>query len=130
MKPLRERLRETDRIKPPGPTRVEDLRARLDRIVGPGRVFPASQVPPQAGRDSIDRFVQGRRVAAPSGQVFVTEWTAPTHHRHGATPLGELARLHEGASGRLFPEFLGRVSSPEQAAFLDTETTGLAGGRS
>lgn len=78
--------------------------------------------------DPIDRFVGGRRLAAPSGPAFLAEWTAPGDHRHGCLPAGELGRLLETGARALFPEHLGEVRGAEEIAFLDTETTGLAGG--
>lgn len=109
----------------------EDLRRRLDRLLGPGRaaaVAPAAPRPPRAARDPIDRFVPGRRLEAPSGPVFLAEWTAPADHRHGRLPASELGALPGDGARALFPEHLEAVRGAQELAFLDTETTGLAGG--
>ncbi|MEW6490745.1 MAG: ribonuclease H-like domain-containing protein, partial [Thermodesulfobacteriota bacterium] len=98
------------------------------------RVVAASQVPlrpPPPGRAPpapVDRFVPGRRLEAPSGPVFLAEWTVPPDHRHGWLPASELEGLPGDGARALFPEHLGEVREPGEIAFLDTETTGLAGG--
>lgn len=129
MRELRERLQRLGREGKAGAP--EELRARLDRLLGAGRVVPAAQIPPPAPRTpaaAVDRFVPGRRTQAPSGLVFVAEWTAPTGHLHGCVPTAELGTLPGPGARALFPEHLGAVGSAAEVAFLDTETTGLAGG--
>jgi uncharacterized protein YprB with RNaseH-like and TPR domain len=131
---LRERLRRLDRPRESEPVpgdgrdRAAALRERLDRLLGPGRVVPATAVQPPEDRGPVDRFVPGQRVESESGLTFVAEWTAPSGHCHGDWCVDELGRLPSGSTRALFPESLEGVDSPEQVAFLDTETTGLAGG--
>lgn len=115
----------------PPASQADELRRRLDRLLGPGRVIPAAQMPPrprEAPPAGIDRFVPGRRVEAPSGPVYLAEWTAPPAHRHGRMPAAELGELLESGVRSLFPEHLGELGDASEIAFLDTETTGLAGG--
>jgi len=107
---------------------TRELRARLDLLLGPGRVVTGSQVPAPAPAAPVDRFVPGRRLSAPSGIVYLAEWTAAPEHRHGRFPVSVMGSLPDGGAGDLFPEFLAGVDDPSQVAFLDTETTGLAGG--
>lgn len=129
---LRERLRRLDR--PPAPpaneeSPVSDLRRRLDRLLGPGAVVPANELEPAGARrraESLDRLVPGRRVRSAEGQTFLCETLLAPDHEHGRMPLREGAKL-DGPS-RLFPEFLAEIEDPAHIAFLDTETTGLAGG--
>ncbi len=103
------------------------LRARLDRLLGPGRVVAAVDLPAPA-RAPLATRVAGHRVDTPAGSTFVAAWTAPADHRHGRLPAAELGDLPWPGGHALFPEALAAVDAPEQVAFLDTETTGLAGG--
>ncbi|MDW7710571.1 MAG: ribonuclease H-like domain-containing protein [Deferrisomatales bacterium] len=129
MRELRERLQRLGREGKAGAP--EELRARLDRLLGAGRVVPAAQIPPPAPGTpaaAVDRFVPGRRRQAPSGPAFVAEWTAPTGYLHGCVPTVELGTLPGPGARALFPEHLGALANASEVAFLDTETTGLAGG--
>jgi tetratricopeptide (TPR) repeat protein len=60
--------------------------------------------------------------------VYLAEWTASPDYRHGRLSVAELGRLPFGGAGKLFPEHLGALDHPAHVAFVDTETTGLAGG--
>ncbi|MHB8766314.1 MAG: ribonuclease H-like domain-containing protein, partial [Deferrisomatales bacterium] len=134
MRSLKDRLAGLHRDPPtpaPPPAGAAELRGRLDRLLGPGRVVAAAELPPRpppAPPAPVDRFVPGRRVAAASGTVYAAEWTAPAGHRHGRLPADDLGALPWAGARELFPELLGGVAGPGEVAFLDTETTGLAGG--
>ena len=132
MRSLRDRLRGLERggnhRGDAQSTDSSELRARLDRLLGPGRVVPGSALPDKRAPEPVDRFVPGRRVGTPSGRVFVTEWVGAGSGRHGRMALGELAGLPWPDAVDLFPEQLAGLQSPAEVAFLDTETTGLAGG--
>lgn len=107
-----------------------DLRRRLQRL---GVVQGVRQLPPTtpaparapvsspAGRESASRL-PGGEVSTPYGPVWVEETRYPAAHRHGAYPLGALRSLPPAALA-----LLGDDPGP-RLAFLDTETTGLAGG--
>ncbi len=113
MSRLADRLRRLDRAPSPG---NPDLRARLERLDRPGRRVP------------LERFVAGTRAETPFGPVFRTEVVAGAGRFHGRLPVAALGEPPDGALRDLFPGELGRVDRPEALAFLDTETTGLAGG--
>lgn len=107
-----------------------DLRRRLQRlgvVQGVRQLPPTTPVPARApvsspaGRESAIRL-PGGEVSTPYGPVWVEETRYPAAHRHGAYPLGALGNLPPAALA-----LLGDDPGP-RPAFLDTETTGLAGG--
>jgi uncharacterized protein YprB with RNaseH-like and TPR domain len=132
-----ERLRRLDRRPeqagpegPPRSGRLPELRERLDRLLGAGAVISGAEVEargPARARRPVEGIVEGRRVETASGTTFLCETLFPADHTHGRLPVSELGTLPAGAA-RLFPEDLGHVGRAEEIAFLDTETTGLAGG--
>ncbi|MBI5018289.1 MAG: ribonuclease H-like domain-containing protein [Deltaproteobacteria bacterium] len=130
---LRERLERLDRSPASSPgadSRLPDLRQRLDRLLGAGTVLTGAQLEqrgPARARRPVEALVDGRRVEAASGPAFLCETLVPPDHRHGRLPVAELVALPRGAI-RLFPSELAGVERAEELAFLDTETTGLAGG--
>ena len=74
----------------------------------------------------IETVVEGELVTTPHGEVFQINLLHPPKHIHGNGPLTLDAPLD------LVAEWAGDSSiaqhTPEQFAFIDTETTGLAGG--
>jgi len=75
----------------------------------------------------IEEWLTGEEVETPFGRHFETEKRYEPHRRHGSADIGALADL----PGDLLDELSGGAISrvpPEEWAFLDTETTGLAGG--
>ncbi len=116
---------------------ADDLRKRLERlgvrlgIAGlqpkvEGSTLPARFAAPP--RDAIEDWVSGRVVDTAGGACFLSESRYPLGHVHGQAPLGALLEHAPSSLGVL----LGQGTSPgldfRQLAFLDTETTGLAGG--
>jgi uncharacterized protein YprB with RNaseH-like and TPR domain len=77
-------------------------------------------------RYGIDSIVAGRFLPTPAGDVFVAEQTFPADYRHGDAPIALTefapALTDWAADPRL------HQMDPEALAFLDTETSGLAGG--
>lgn len=132
---LTDRLRRLDRggvpeSAPEKSGRATELRQRLDRLLGAGAVVTAVEVersPTRRLRRPVGEVVEGRHAVTPSGETFLSETLAPASQVHGRLPVQELEALPGGAR-RLFPETLSDVERPEEIAFVDTETTGLAGG--
>ncbi len=60
------------------------------------------------------------------GDVYLAEERWPLRYRHGHLPLGDALEANETALARLAPGLHPREL--ERAAFVDVETTGLAGG--
>ena len=116
---------------------LEDLRARVARIDDKYRSHPhvsaadsvAEAGPAQAKLDQqyLEGWLSGAEVETAFGRHFETEKLYERHRRHGSAGIGDLEDLPH--------DFLDAVSegavpaaSPAEWAFLDTETTGLAGG--
>ena len=102
--------------------RLGELRDEVARI---DRKYASPQRP--AAFRYIEEWLTGEEVETPFGRHFETEKLYEAHRRHGSADIGALADLPN--------DFLDELSSgaisqapPEEWAFLDTETTGLAGG--
>ena len=114
-----------------------DLRERLRRVLGPSRPAPTEGQPRQdappadearARQRDVQDLVDGSVIAGPLGACFVAEHALPLDHRHGSEPRGRFFDVTDRSLG-----CLARAAEPleidrESIVFLDTETTGLAGG--
>ncbi|MGA3096886.1 MAG: ribonuclease H-like domain-containing protein [Bryobacteraceae bacterium] len=74
----------------------------------------------------IEQLMSGEVVRTAHGEHFETERLWERHRRHGSVDIADLAELPEDLLGPLTAG--AAVSPPARWAFLDTETTGLAGG--
>lgn len=109
---------------------LEALRRKIARIdrkytAGPSQPLRTSELRP--ARYFIEQWMTGEVVENPYGQHFETEKLFERHRRHGSMDVSNLLELPD--------DFLGPLSGAEvppapvsRWAFLDTETTGLAGG--
>src|ERR1035438_193500 len=99
--------------------------ARVDRKYANAAPPPRPPLRPDA--KFIEELLSGEIVTTPLGQHFETEKLWEPHRRHGSVYISDLAELPEDL---LHPLSAGAVASahPSRWAFLDTETTGLAGG--
>ena len=140
MSSLRQRLERLERTPRESPHRQPpispELRRRLDRILGTGTVAtgdalaapPSSAKPHPTGPPDLTRWLDAERVTVGDASALQVVWECPPAHRHGQTTVAEIATSIEGAARELFPEHLTGIDHLHQLAFLDTETTGLAGG--
>jgi uncharacterized protein len=113
------------------PNRSTELRNRLEKLAA----GPPHFVNPRSGTDtdfqtllSLADFLGGRWKERSSGRVLTVEREFSGHHVHGQIPLKALYRttsepVCQLAGDRAFVHF-----HPETTLFIDTETTGLAGG--
>ncbi|MGH9674459.1 MAG: ribonuclease H-like domain-containing protein, partial [Bryobacteraceae bacterium] len=69
----------------------------------------------------------GEIVETEAGRHWECEILYPAHARHGSIPIDSMAALPDDLPGALSAGKI-RAAPPERWAFLDTETTGLAGG--
>jgi uncharacterized protein YprB with RNaseH-like and TPR domain len=98
------------------------LRKRIARI---DKRYAAPQRPSPQPRP-VESWMPGREVETPLGRHWETEKLYERHRRHGSIGIADLEDLPV--------DFLHPISSavlpaaPDRWAFLDTETTGLAGG--
>ncbi len=120
MRSLRERLERLDRNRR-GKGGTSGLAERLERV------WQTRPEPDPGGRQPLERVVRGSRVPTEEGPVFRAAACFGRARRHGRFPLGALERLPGPGLRELLDE-LRHVASPDEIAFLDTETTGLAGG--
>jgi uncharacterized protein YprB with RNaseH-like and TPR domain len=75
----------------------------------------------------IEELMSGQVVSTPHGEHFETEKVWERHRRHGSVDISDLAELPEDLLDPLSAGAITRAH-PTRWAFLDTETTGLAGG--
>lgn len=102
--------------------------ARIDRkYSSPSPRPPLSPSQLRPARYFIEELLSGRVVQTPFGEHFETEKLWERHRRHGSIYISDLAELPEDLLDSL-SEGVIASSAPVKWAFLDTETTGLAGG--
>lgn len=102
--------------------------ARIDRKYADAHApSPRPAVDKAPERYFIDEYMSGQEVETPLGRHFETERVYERHKLHGSFEIATLEVLND--------DLLGAISAGDVApapaarwAFLDTETTGLAGG--
>src|SRR5579884_876735 len=110
---------------------LADLRrkiARIDRkFAGPPRPPAVISPPPAPEQYFPESWLHGDEVETAHGRHFETERVWEPHRRHGSMSICDLVDL---PADLLQPISNGEVQNamPFKWAFLDTETTGLAGG--
>ena len=81
----------------------------------------------ERAQSAVEAWLGGETIETAHGCHFETEKLYERHRRHGSADIGSLAELPEdllaAISGGAAP-----LAPPAEWAFLDTETTGLAGG--
>src|SRR5215510_8907026 len=93
----------------------DSVEERLQRLRG----APAGGTPRPSRDEPIADLLQGERVAE---GLIVIERRIPLSHQHGTGSLTPITTLHHPRPP------IGQALPAEQLVFLDTETTGLAGG--
>jgi len=81
-----------------------------------------------AGEFEIDRVVGGTIVKNDSGQFFLTTNRVPMEHRHGNAVLRHARQATGDTLALISNDRQFRSLNLQRTVFLDTETTGLAGG--
>jgi uncharacterized protein YprB with RNaseH-like and TPR domain len=115
---LRERLRETL-----GSSKRPEV-----QVVAPTVTVPAP-APTASGNDlGVAHYLPGFWQDTPAGRVFVVEQRFELEHEHGALPLGRTLDIAPALLARLGRDAALGAVDLRKVAFLDTETTGLAGG--
>lgn len=105
--------------------------ARIDRRYSDAAPTPAR--PPirfpetRPARYFIDEYLSGEEVRTPAGCHFETERLYERHKRHGSIDLTVFEELPADLLGAISGDTI-PASPIDRWAFLDTETTGLAGG--
>lgn len=105
--------------------------ARIDRKYAsrgsgvPGSL-PETPVLPRPAQLYVEEWLTGGEVETAYGRHFETEKLYERHRRHGSADIGSLADLPCDLLDTISSDSMPRTS-PQQWAFLDTETTGLCG---
>lgn len=103
-----------------------------ERLRSLGVRLGARDLPPPQPRPRydypIEQVVSGRFENTPYGQVFVTEMQLPANYRYGHFALLPEAGLGLRSVAAWAQDERLAECAPEHLVFLDTETTGLAGG--
>jgi uncharacterized protein len=111
------------------PEKTNELRRKIESVMARRERFVPAR-PPGTGRDAIPlgAVIAGEEAQTPSGNFFLARSALKGNDAHGHCRIGDLACA--GMQGAAF--LAGRQSledtSIEGGLFLDTETTGLAGG--
>ncbi|MBS1874844.1 MAG: ribonuclease H-like domain-containing protein [Acidobacteria bacterium] len=111
----------------------EQLAELRQRVAGINRKYEDGP-PPQPvvatrrpARYFVEEWLSGQEIQTPHGAHFETERLYERHKRHGSLDIGDLAELPHDLLDAISQGTV-PAHSPEKWAFLDTETTGLAGG--
>jgi uncharacterized protein YprB with RNaseH-like and TPR domain len=134
------RLRRGEAAVPPAGTELErleqamlgeggdeplSLKERLERLVEAASRRQRSSAAPRA---PLEELVQGHRVENDRGEFFLVESDLHLETRHGEIPLSRFRSVVPGSVGVLTGEGELDAFDLSRSVFLDTETTGLAGG--
>src|SRR5260370_11499875 len=113
---------------------LAELRRKISTInrkyANPPRGVPQARLWPNPiwlARYLVEELMSGEVVATTAGAHFETEKLYQSHRRHGSMDISSLIELPEDLLDSLSGGTILK-SHPKRWAFLDTETTGLAGG--
>lgn len=101
------------------------LKARLERLVASASRFRPR---PQPVAVPLEELVQGMRIENERGEFFLMEAGVHLEARQGEVPLSRFYTVASNTVGVLTAEPELTSFDLSSAVFLDTETTGLAGG--
>lgn len=131
---LRGRLREALGARPPHPHLPATLIPRLSPACGRG-AGDEGRCPKDGvgadrptGEEEVHHLLPGFWQDTPVGRVFVIERRFALEHRHGRLPLGRALQVPPALWARIGRAPALAEADPRRVVFLDTETTGLAGG--
>jgi uncharacterized protein YprB with RNaseH-like and TPR domain len=109
----------------PGDGELLPLKARLERLVAAAALRERRRGPLPV---PLEELVEGMRVENEHGEFFLVESSVHLELRHGDVPLSRFHAIEPGTIGVLTAEPDLDGFDLRRAVFLDTETTGLAGG--
>jgi len=101
------------------------LKQRLERLVAAAAARDRRRVPAAV---PLEELVDGMRIENERGEFFRVESSVHLEVRHGDVPLSRFHTIEPGTIGVLTAEPELEEFDLRGAVFLDTETTGLAGG--
>ena len=111
-------------------TEISDLRQRIDAVLSRRpesrrESFPLSFRGPSR---PLEECVSGGEVATAAGRFFCAEGAWGVSHHHGCRCIGDLSPLDMNMISTLANDSALAGLDYTRGLFLDTETTGLAGG--
>lgn len=113
----------------PKQERLSELRRKIDEVMNRReRLVPQSAPRQLTGAVPLERVVTGEEVEAAGGRFFFSRSVLTGTDTHGHARIGELADACMETAAFLAGSEAIRRFSIEDGLFLDTETTGLAGG--
>ena len=101
---------------------ISDLKQRLDRLLEPKKIYRKKVILP------IEELVNGEVISTPDGETFQVKEYFPSHFRYGEMALAEVLDIPTYPAHLLSKDERLKELDLRKALFLDTETTGLAGG--
>jgi uncharacterized protein YprB with RNaseH-like and TPR domain len=110
------------------------LKERLERLVAATKSRPSRRLEPERPRvrrevvSIASALPDGKEIRNPLGTFFCLDRYFPLDHRHGRIELDRLLRIPRESFSVLARGSDDMEIDLERALFLDTETTGLAGG--
>ena len=104
------------------PEVLQELRARLERILEPRKVYQKGEPYP------IEKLVPGEAIATPYGEAFQVKEAFPFDYPYGGMTLAEIAAIPTYPAHLLAKDNRLKDLDLRKTLFLDTETTGLTGG--
>ena len=113
----------------PQQERIAELRRRLDRAMNrPGSSPPSGVRTARERTTLLEQIVSGEEAHTPLGSFFVSRTTFKAGDLHGYARICDLACASMEATALLAGCPMVKGASLSDGLFLDTETTGLAGG--
>ena len=106
---------------------LSDLRRRLDRLVNSKKARVSGEGYAAEGKP-IEELLEGQFVHTPFGEIFVARETYGSGYRHEGTLLGDLLGVPHYPAHLITKDARLKGIDFSRTLFLDTETTGLAGG--
>jgi uncharacterized protein YprB with RNaseH-like and TPR domain len=115
---------------PPKQVQIDDLRRRIDTIISrrPDRYQSVSEKKFDADKINLSKIVPGEETENDHGRFFLVSEVISGSSRHGHRNIRETYDLDMTAAAMLANDPSIASFSASDALFLDTETTGLAGG--
>ena len=115
--------------KSPRADEISELRRRIEAITSRRPMGPNKPVsPPRENRFSLQDLIRGEEVANAFGTFFIVHGHHPGSSKHGSRSIKEMSALDMKAAAILANNADIASFDCKDALFLDTETTGLAGG--
>ena len=124
-----ERLRRLQALRPQRNSAEPTLPATSATPLAAQPIEPAADVPAIGAGTRLEELVAGTVIENSAGACYLHTQIFPLHEMRGPTTYGALLNHQPSAFAPFHPTFaLHGQQSFAQAAFLDTETTGLGGG--